>query len=170
MSVKANKLPPARTLLGVLDAKARESVTDAKRAIAPIVNAETPRRRGETARALQPRVSRTKTGTALRVAAPRGKRHSGSGATINQIVRWATRGTGLRRQGPGPKAPIRPKGAMARMRGKRLNVYGRYYRSVKGQKPNPFIQRIQQRGTPIIERIFQRGAREAARAVERTVR
>lgn len=168
MSVKAEKIPPARTLLGVLDAQARETVNVAKRVVTPIVIAQTPRHSGATAKALQPRVSRTKSGAALNVRAPRGRRHP-TGATVAQVVRWVNRGTGLLREGPGVKARIRPKGAMARLRGKRLNVYGRYYRSVKGQKPNEFMDRIKQQATPRVEREFERGAQRAARAVERQV-
>lgn len=168
MSIKAEKIPPARTLLGVLDAQARETVGQARRVVKPIVTAQTPRHSGATAKALQPRVSRTKTGAALNVRAPRGRRHP-SGATIAQVVRWVNRGTGLFREGAGAKAPIQPKGARARRRGATLSVYGRPYRSVKGQKPNKFMDRIERQGTPKVRRAFEQGARRAARAVERQV-
>lgn len=167
MSVKSEKLPPARTLLGVLDAQARASVQHARRDVARIVATETPRKSGQTAAGLRPRTSKTKTGAALTVRPPRGRAH-GSGASLADVVRWVNRGTGLHRSGPGPKARIRAK---RRIPPKRMILPGgRAVWSVAGQRPNPFMARIRQRGTPVVQRAFTAGAARAARTVERVIR
>ena len=163
MSVKANKPPTERTLLGVLDVQARRAVDGARQDVAMVVTAHTPRRSGRMAQALAPRVARTATGQALTVRAPRGARH-GSGATIAQVVRWVTSGTGLHRQGGGPKRRIRSRRGPLGLPG------GRKVWTVAGQKPNPFMGRIHTLATPRVQRAFEQGARHAARAVERQVR
>lgn len=160
------KMPSEATLLSVIDTGARKTMATARDAIAPIVSREVPKASGKTAAALRPRIARTSTGAALTVGAPRGKRHDGS-ATIADVVRWVQRGTGLYRTTPGPKRRIRSK----RFPRRRLILPGgRKVWSVKGQHPNPFMQRIEQLGTPRVQKVCEEGARDAARAVERTVR
>lgn len=166
MSVTGERLPSERTILSALDAEARKTVNRAKHDIAPVVSALTPRHSGKTAAALKPRVTRTGTGVALVVAAPRGKIHNGS-TTIAQVIRYVTRGTGVYRQGPGDKGPIRGKRRFL-TRGA-MSVYGREYASVQGQHPNPFIDRIRTVGSLRVEYRFKEGAREAARALERLI-
>jgi hypothetical protein len=164
MSVTGEKLPPARTLLGVLDAAARDTVRQGRDLVAPIVATETPRDTGKLAAAMRPRVARTAAGYSVTVRAPRGKPHDQS-ATMAQVARWVNRGTGMYRVGGGPKRPIRARNPLRRMTlpgGKRVF-------KVNGQRPNPFIGRIEQRATPRMQRLFTDGARDAARRIERTV-
>lgn len=164
MSIQGKQLPSERTLLGVIDTQARTTAQKAAREIAPIVSRETPHKSGATAAALRPRVSRTSTGAAITVAPPRARRHPGSKATVAQLIRWVTRGTGALREGAGPKGRIRS----SRRPPRRLVLPGGARRwSVKGQKPNPFTGRIQAAGTLRVERAFAEGARAAARAAER---
>lgn len=162
--ISGDRIPAEQTLLGVIDAQARKTVADARGDIATIVTGEVPRRSGRTAAALRPRISRTATGSAITVRAPRGTIHSGK-ATIAQVVRWVNRGTGVHRTGGGrAPVPIRattPNG--------RLKVFGREYWSVQGQRPNPFMDRIKRTADPRVERAFTRAAVDAARAAERRI-
>jgi hypothetical protein len=171
MTVVSETLPSERTLLGALEAEARRAVTRAQQELAPIVVRETPRWSGTTASALRPKVRRTATGAALVIQAPRGARHP-SGATVAQVMRWVTSGTGLYREGPGPKAPIRAKrGVRGNLLRRRAMILpgGKRVMSVRGQRPNPFIDRIRHIGDLRVTRTFEDGARQAARAVERVL-
>jgi hypothetical protein len=152
-------------MLGVIDAQARLAVKGAQQDIAPIVAREVPRKSGKTAAALRPRVSRTATGAALIVAAPRAKVHDGQ-ATIADVVRWVNRGTGLYRDTPGPKKSIRS----SRRPPRRMTLPGGMKRwTVKGQRPNEFMARIRALGTPRFEAACQTGAQDAARSAERVI-
>lgn len=165
MSVSEGKPLPVATMLGAIDAKARQAVTVAKQAVSPIVAHEVPKRSGKTAAALRPRISRTATGVALTVSAPRGKAHGGQ-ATIADVVRWVNRGTGLYRDTPGPKRQIRS----SRHPPRRMTLPGGRKRwTVKGQHPNEFMARIRQLGTPRVQQAFEQGAKNAARDVERVI-
>lgn len=158
-------MPSERTLLSAIDVQARRTVDNAKQALAPIVAREVPRgRTSKVAAALRPKVSRTQTGAAVTISAPRGRVHSGQ-ATIAEVVRWITRGTGIYRQGGGARRRIRAKRLGRRM----ILPGGRAVWSVKGQRPNPFLDRIEAVGTLRVQRIFEQGARDAARAVERSL-
>lgn len=164
MSIKAKEMPPAATILGALDIGARKSIVTAQQAIAPIVSRETPRKTGQTAAALRPRLSRTATGAALTVGAPRRKPHGR--ATIAQVLRWLTRGTGEYRNTAGPKKPIRS----SRRPPRRMVLPGGAKRwSVKGQHPNPFMARIQALGTLRVQQAAEEGAKDTARDLERLV-
>lgn len=166
MSVRGDRLPPERTLLGIIDRQARRAVGEAQQALAPIVTAQTPRKSGAVAGALRPRVSRTATGAAVTVAPPRGRLHGGSYATVADVMRWVQRGTGIRRQGPGGKRRIRS----SRIPPRRLALPGgKKVWSVAGQRANPFMGRIQTLGTPRVQAALEQGARDAARAIEREV-
>lgn len=169
MTVIAERMPTERTLLTVVDEEARSTVKKAQSAMAPVVTAETPRASGATAGALAPRVGRSGTGHSLTIAAPRGRVHprSSTGATIAQVIRWVTRGTGLERVGPGAKSRIR--GQRVGFRREPLSVYGRAYSSVRGQKANPFMSRISAAGSLRVEPLLIAGAQEAARALERVI-
>jgi hypothetical protein len=164
MSVHVDKPPPnPATILSTLDVQARETMKVAQADVATVVSSETPHSSGETARALAPRLSRTSTGVALLVGPPRGKRHGN--VTVAQVVRWVTHGTGELREGPGPKRRIRAKNPLRRLKvGRGVARY-----SVKGQRPDHFMARIEQRGTPRVEAAAERGAQNAARALERVV-
>lgn len=165
MSIKANRPPAERTLLGAIDTQARRTVAQARAEIGPLVARETPRSSGRTAAALRPRVSKTPTGAALTIGAPKGKPHSGN-ATIADVVRWVNRGTGTLRAGPGPKRRIRS----SRRPPRRLVLPGgKKVWSVRGQRANPFLGRIQTLGTPRVQRAFEHGATQAARAIEKAL-
>jgi len=162
MSVHQDKrIPEPQTILSALDTQARATMKLAQEQVSSIVSQETPRKSGETAAALRPRVSRTATGAALSVGPPRGKRHGN--VTVAQVVRWVNRGTGIYREGPGSKRKIRAKNPLRRM-----NLgNGVERRSVKGQHPNQFMTRIRERGTLRVEELAKQGAQDAARVVER---
>jgi hypothetical protein len=167
---QSKKLPPARTIIGAVDQASKDTMQQARREVLPIVMSETPRKRGIVAQDLRPRTSQTKSGRRLTVGATRRKRHD-SYATIAQVMRWVQRGTGVRRDGPGAKNRVRPKGALNRLRGASLSVYGRQYSSVAGQRPNPFMARIAKRGGDVFERVAGgRGPKHAADTVERVLR
>lgn len=149
-------------MLGAIDTEARKTMAAAAADLAPIVAREAPRgRTGKVASAMRPRVSRTATGQSLVIAPPR-RPHSGK-ATIAQVVRWVTRGTGLYRTGPGVKSRIRASNPWQRL----VLPGGKKVWSVRGQHPNAFVDRIRSIGTPRVERVLQEGAEDAARAVER---
>lgn len=164
MSVHVDKpAPNPATILSTLDTQARETMKVAQADVASVVSQETPRHGGETAAALAPRITRTSTGVALRVGPPRGKRHGN--VTVAQVVRWVNRGTGIYREGPGPKHSIRAKNPLRRMKvGRGVERF-----SVKGQHPDHFMDRIERRGTPRVQAAAERGAENAARALERVV-
>jgi hypothetical protein len=164
MSVHEPKpLPPPATILTAIDVQARAAMEAAKVDVAALVSRETPRSSGQTAAALKPRVSRTATGTGLTVGAPRGRKHGK--ATVAEVMRWVNSGTGMYREGPGPKHKIRAKSPLRRM-----TLPGGAKRwSVKGQRPDHFMLRIRRAGTPIVERAAEQGAQRAAREIERVI-
>lgn len=163
MSVTGKPMPSTATLLGAVDEHARRTVRAAQAELAPVVAANVPRgRTGNVAGALRPRVSRTATGAQVSVQAPRGKPHD-QWATIADVVRWVTRGTGVRRAGPGGKRPIRAKSPGGRM----VLPGGAVRYRVAGQRPNPFMARIADAGTQRFERTAVSGARSLERVVGR---
>ena len=166
MTVIAERVPSERTLLTVVDTVARKTANDAKKAMEPVVSGTVPKHRGATAAAMRPRVSRTATGHSLTIGPARGKRHP-TGPTIAEVVRWVNKGTGLHRTGGGPKAKIHASGPFYR-RGT-LSVYGRQYRSVRGQRPNPFMDRIRAAGAARVDPILAAGAQVAARELEKVI-
>lgn len=153
-------MPTAADVAKVLDAQARASMREAARAVEPIVRQEAP---GGLGQVMRPTVRKTPTGYRAVVAPPRRARYKG-GATAAQVVRWVTRGTGLYRQGPGPKRKITSKrgvlGTMTLPGGTRV-------RTVRGQHPNPFVARAEQRSREPIERALREGAQRAADAMRR---
>jgi hypothetical protein len=160
MSVIERPLPPLSTFLTVIDTGARKAMTAARDDIAPIVSRETPRSSGRTAAALRPKVSRTSTGAALVVGAPRGKRHGN--VTVAEVVQFVNKGTGL--------YGYKHRRIRAKNKLRRMTLPGGQKRwSVRGQKPNPFMLRIRDAGTPRVQAAAEAGATETARAVERTV-
>jgi hypothetical protein len=160
----SGRLPPPDTLLRIYDEEARRTMTAAQREVEPIVARETPHRSGILAAGLRPRVTRTSTGSALLIAAPRGKPHDVH-ATLAEVLRYVSHGTGQRREGAGPKKKIRAKRA-----GRRMILPGGHARwSVRGQWPNHFMDRIRLVGTPRVEAAAEDGANVAARTLERTV-
>lgn len=166
MTVKANPLPIGR-MLRALDEEAQATMRRARKDIAPIVAREVPRASGRTARALRPKTSRTKTGTALTVRAGR-TRHGK--ATVAQVVRWVNRGTGLfRTTGTGSDGTLT--GVIRSPRGNAMVLPGgKRRRTVKGQRPNPFMVRINQTASPRVRRITDDGARRTGPRVAKEIR
>jgi hypothetical protein len=113
---------------------------------------------------MQGTVRKTPTGHRATVGPPRGRRYKSGDATVAQVARWVTRGTGIYRDGPGPKRPITGKHGVLRPM---VLPGGRKVRSVKGQKPNAFIARAETRALVPVERALRAGAEQAARALRR---
>ena len=160
-SVRVVKPLPPNSLLVAIDRGAKVTMQEAREAVAPIVSLETPRRSGRMAAALVPKVRKVGTGYSLTVGAPRGARHGE--VTVNQVVRWVNRGTGLYRVGPGSHKKIRSKRLLCDMH---IPGYG-WVRSVKGQHPDPFLSRIFSLSDPRVQEIALAGAQRAAREAER---
>lgn len=158
-------MPSAESLLTVMDRGAQRTMRDAKAAVDPIVSLETPRSSGDLADKLRGKVTRTQTGYGLTVGVPRGARDR-SGATLADVARWVQRGTGIHREGPGPKRRIRSKRPLGRM----TLPGGKKVRSVAGQRADPFMQRIHDKATPRVDQIVQEGALATARDTERLAR
>lgn len=165
MSVKASREFDPHTMLQAVDESAKAAVEAAKQPIGRIVDQETPRDKGVMERELQPRTARTPTGFKLTVAARRGAKES-SGASLAEVIRYVTRGTGLYREGPGPKHRIRAKHPLRRM----VLPGGRKVWSVAGQHANPFVDRLEERADPVFEQVAVAGADDAARFAERVAR
>lgn len=167
MSVTGKDLPKEAVILATLDKASHQAIERARSDLAPIVTSQVPRgRTGSLEHALEPRAQKTPWGSAL-VVGPRRGAHHASGPTIAQVVRWVTRGTGLERQGPGAKAPLHsPRwlyGAEMILPGGKARL------TVRGQKANPFLERIRSIGTPRVERALKQGAEDAARLLARKV-
>lgn len=166
MTVTTSREPPSeRAVEAMLDDQAQAAARRAGRRMGPIVSREAPRgRTGKVARELRPRVSRSGSGHRLTVRAKRGVAH-GRYSSVAQVVKYLTSGTGVYREGPGPKSPIRPKRRYD-PRAALILPGGRRVRKVKGQRPNDFIARIERQGTPLVDDEFKRSAREALRAID----
>ena len=160
MAVRAPKLPQGRTMLGIIDAEQRAGLTRAADLALADVRAAAP---GGLGGDYQARVTRTATGNRAVIAPRRGARRGRS--TAADIARWVTRGTGIYRQGSGPKRPIRSK----RLFGTMTLPGGRRLRSVKGQRPNPFIARAMVRTRPRVERELEQAADVAAKRLAREI-
>lgn len=159
------KIPSPQSVLSVIDEGAQATMRDAQAAVAPIVTDETPRSSGTLAGKLAPKVTRTATGRALTLGAARGARES-RGARLNDVMRWVQRGTGIYREGPGPKHRITAKNPLTPM----LLPNGRHpVRSVAGQRPNPFMGRIRSRAQPRVESAIEAGSDRTAEKLRRLV-
>lgn len=155
-------MPDPNRILHVLDDHAKDAVTAAKDIVVPLAKAEAPGRLGDV---ITGSVRKTPTGhRAVVQPAKRGQRYRNSDATVAQVVRWVNRGTGIYRQGPGPKRPITGKRGVLRPM---TLPGGRRVRSIKGQKPNPFIARAETRALAPVERALRAGAERAAQALRR---
>ena len=161
-SVKlTGSMPKPQRIMGVLDANAKQALTKAQGVVKPIVDQEAP---GGLGRAMTARVAKTQTGYRLTVQAPRGSRYKGGPARTAQVVRWVNRGTGVHRKGPGRKRPITSsRGILKPM----ILPGGKKVRSVKGQRPNPFIARAERRADGPVRTALEQGAHAAARDLRR---
>lgn len=154
-------LPVPRTILGVLDEEARHAMRAAVDETRRTLASEAPGHLGE---AMTGSVRKTDTGYRATVQSPRKKRYPPGEATVAQVVRWVNRGTGLLREGPGPKRRITGRRGVLRPM---VLPGGRKVRSVKGQKPNPFIARTETRAEPLARHAIEDGARKAADRLRR---
>lgn len=155
-------MPSPATILGILDEEAQRALKEAKTITVTAVDAEAP---GHLGAAMTASTRKTPTGYRTTVSAPRGKKYHPPGeATVAQVVRWVNRGTGLLREGPGSKKRITSKrGVLKPM----ILPGGKRRRSVKGQKPNPFLPRAETRAEPEVRRAIEAGARKAADRLRR---
>lgn len=155
-------LPAPRTILGVLDDQAKRSMGEARDIARTEIHAQAPGNLGE---AITGSVRKTPTGYRATVAPPRGKRYHPRGeATVAQVVRWVNSGTGLLRVGPGRKRRITGKHGVLRPM---VLPGGRKVRSIRGQKPNPFIARAETKAEPLVRAAIEAGARHAADRLRR---
>jgi hypothetical protein len=159
--LEGNVPKPAR-VLGVIDEHARMALREAtQQVVLPAARDEAP---GGLGRAMTASVRRTPEGYRAVVQASPRRAYKGSGATGAQVVRWVTRGTGVYRRGPGPKRPITSKrgvlGTMTLPGGLRV-------RSVRGQRPNPFVARAEDRTRARVNQVMHESARRAAAALGR---
>lgn len=154
-------MPDPRTILGVLDTNAKRALGEAKAIVLPLAKQEAPGGLGD---ALTGSVRRTATGYRATIAPPRRKPYGPTGATGAQVVRWVSSGTGLLRKGPGAKRRITGRNGVLTP----MTLPGGWrVRSVKGQKPNPFIARAETRAMAPVQRALEVGAQRAADALRR---
>jgi hypothetical protein len=146
--------------IDAIDEGAQAAMTEASGAVRPIIVRLTPRRSGRLAEALQPRVTRSKRGIVMTVGARPGARHGN--VSVSDVVRFVTRGTGLYRT-TGPRHVIR-----GRRREPLKLPFGPRW-TARGQRPDPFITRIEIEATPRVEAIARKAAEDAARAAERVI-
>lgn len=154
-------MPRPGVILHTLDTHASEALKNASDAILPIMRHEAP---GSLGTEMKSQIRKTLTGAALTVQPVVGKRYKGGPATVVQVAGWVTKGTGLYRKGPGPKKAIISRrgvlGTMTLPGGNRVRV-------VKGQRPNPFIDRAEDRALPVVRRVLAEGLRDAGRSLQR---
>ena len=148
------------TILTVLDTAAKDAATRAAALAQQELRDEAPQ--GPTRKLrenLVGRATKTATGYTVTVGVKRAAMHD-QNVTVAQVARWVQRGTGLRRRGPGPKAPIHAKHHRL---GRRMVLPGGKRRwKVKGQHPNPFMQRAKARLDPRVADIIRDAASRAA--------
>lgn len=148
------QMPKSRRVLSVVEAQAKAVTYEARDAALPIVRQEAPGRLGE---ALNGSVRQTKNGFRLTIQGAPRKKYKGRGATGAQVIRWVSRGTGIYRVGPGPKRQI-----LAKHGHSMILPGGRRVISVKGQRPNPFMERAEPRVQSSVQRVVWLGAQHAA--------
>jgi hypothetical protein len=154
-------VPQPAAVLRVLDAHAQRATRAAVDAAMPILREEAP---GQLGAAFTGSVRKTGGGWRATIAPPRRRRYRTGTATVAKVARYVNRGTGLYREGPGPKRKITGKLGVLRPM---VLPGGRRYRSVRGQHPNPFIARADQRAAGPARRALEDGARAAARELAR---
>lgn len=154
-------MPQPGRILGVLDAHAKLALTETKNIVLPLTRGEAPGGLGSEIRGA---VRKTPTGYRATIAPPRRKRYKDGEATVAQVARWVSRGTGIYRKGPGRKRPITGKRGVLRPM---TLPGGRRVRSMKGQRPNPFIARAEAKALVPVERAIRGGAERAAQALRR---
>lgn len=138
----------------ILDKEGGKALRAGARAALRVVQSDAPGSFG-TSEGLRTTTRKTQDGHEARVAPARGRA---------QILRWVNRGTGLLREGPGPKRSItasRPFRKMTLPGGaKRLRV--------KGQAPNPFMERNRARAAAAASAAIAAAGRQAADRLRRS--
>lgn len=152
-------MPKPADVLRTLDKQARASMRESTRVVLPLARQEAP---GGLGQALEATVRKTEHGYRATVGPPARKQYRGASAA--KVVRWVTRGTGIYRTGPGPKRKITSKRGVL---GTMVLPGGTRVRTVRGQHPNPFIARAEQRSREPIERALREGAQRAAEELRR---
>jgi hypothetical protein len=156
------KVPAPRTILATLDEHAKIALRDtATRVVLPIAREEAP---GGLGAALTSTVRRTETGYRATIQASPRKAYKGGRATGAQVVRYVTRGTGLYREGPGPKKKITSRRGVL---GTMILPGGRRVRTVRGQHSNPFVARAEERARQPVRHSLEQGARAAGEHLRR---
>lgn len=153
--------PRPGQILGVLDVHAKRALTNAKDTLLPIVKTEAP---GGLGAQMQGSIRKTRTGYRATVAPKTRAKYPGQDVTVVQVAGWVSTGTGIHRKGGGPKRPITSRRGVL---GTMTLPGGRRVRFVKGQKPNPFIARAEDRALPVVRRVLADGLRGAARDLRR---
>lgn len=154
-------LPKPHRVVSTFDAEARKALREAATRVAlPIARQEAPGGLGE---ALTSTVRAMPGGYRAVIQASPRKPYKGA-ASGAKVVRWVTHGTGLERVGPGPKRRITSRRGVL---GSMVLPGGRRVRTVRGQKPNPFLARAEQRARGAVETSLRHGAREAGQALRR---
>ena len=159
--VTGRGLPAPARILDVLDDHAKQAAKEATDVTRTQLRAQAP---GKLGAAITGSVRKTPTGYRAQVAPPRRKRYPPGEATVAQVVRWVNRGTGIYRDGPGRKRKITSKKGVLRPM---ILPGGRRVRSIKGQKPNPFLARVEQRAAPLVRTAFEATGRKAADQLRR---
>jgi hypothetical protein len=154
-------LPAPQRILSVLDEHAKDAMTEARDVTRTLLRAEAPGKLGE---AMTGSVTKTPTGYRAQIAPPRRKRYPPGEATVAQVVRWVNRGTGIYRQGPGRKRKITSKKGVLRPM---ILPGGRKVRSIKGQRPNPFLARVETRIEPLVRQAVEATGSRAADRLRR---
>lgn len=150
-----------RIALEALEARGREALREATtHEVLPAARDEAPGQLGE---ALTVSVRKTSEGVRATVQASPRKVYRGGPATGAKVVRWVTRGTGVYRAGPGPKRPITSKRGVL---GTMVLPGGQRVRSVRGQHPNPFLARADERTRDAVTRTLREGVARAARDLQ----
>lgn len=156
--------PHVASIPSIVDQVAMDTMRDFARTMRPIVVRHTPRHSGQLTEALTPRTARTKTGRRMTIAVPKGRGHRGAAASTAQVLRWVGTGTGIYREGEGPKRKIRSKRVFGRM-----SIYGKKVWTVKGQHAQHFMVRIQRAGDARFPAASAEGAQRCARELERAL-
>lgn len=154
-------MPATGAVLRVLDANAQRATKAAVDVVMPILREEAP---GQLGAAFAGSVRKTGDGYRATIAPPRKRRYRTGAATVAKVARYVNRGTGLYREGPGPKRKITGKLGVLRPM---VLPGGRRYRSVRGQHPNPFLARADHRALGPARQALEEGAKRAARELAR---
>lgn len=154
-------MPTSRAVLRVLDANAKRAMGVARDVTLPILAQEAP---GHLGAAFTATVRQIPDGYRVTISPPRRKTYGRGRATVAKVARYVNHGTGIYREGPGPKKPITGRYGVLRPM---VLPGGRRYRKVRGQHPNPFLARTEERAREPARVALEQGARRAAAELAR---